>query len=119
MPQQQPYNPRADHDDSFIQEKNPLTKWIGNVIGTITPKCREVTRIVSQGMDVSLPLLMRVRLRLHYLACCYCRRYAGQLYYIRKTSHSFPTHCGHAFAATLPDAVKERIKMLLRGEAGG
>jgi len=111
-------NPRADHDDSFFQGKNWLSASINRLIDAITPKCRENTRILSQGMDAPLPLVIRLRLRMHFLMCCYCKRYAAQLRYIRKASRAFPQYCGNVVTATLPDAVKERMKTLLRREAG-
>jgi hypothetical protein len=119
MPAQQTPNPRAGHDDSLFQGKNWLSARINVAIDRLTPKCRETTRLLSRGMDIRLPLVMRFRLRLHFLMCCYCRRYFGQLHSMRKASRSFQDFSGNALRATLPDAVKEQIKSLLRREHGG
>jgi hypothetical protein len=119
MPDQQTPNPRAVDDDSLFQGKNWLSARINVAIDRLTPKCREVTRHLSQGMDKRLPLLMRFRLRLHFLMCCYCRRYSEQLHFIRKASRRFQDYSGSALRATLPHAVKEQIKLRLRRERGG
>ena len=119
MPDQQTPNPRADHDDSLFQGKNWLSARINVAIDRLTPKCRDTTRLLSQGMDKRLPLLMRFKLRLHFLMCCYCRRYSEQLHYMRKASRRFHDHSDTALRATLPTAVKEQIKLLLRQEHGG
>jgi hypothetical protein len=119
MPDQQIPNPRAGHDDSLIQGKNWLSAKINVFIDRHTPKCRETTRLLSQGMDSPLPLLIRLRLRLHFLMCCYCRRYSVQLHYLRKASRRFQDYSGSVFRATLPVTVKERIKLLIQREQGG
>lgn len=117
MAEEQPPNPRAAHDDSLIQGKNWFTKRINEAIDVITPRCRENTRILSQGMDERLPLILRLRLRLHFVMCCYCKRYAEQLHYIRKAARGFPEFYGNTAAATLPVELKERIKAILRRES--
>jgi hypothetical protein len=116
MPEHPISNPRASHDDSFIQGKNWLSARINVFIDRHTPKCRETTRLLSQGMDAPLPLLVRLQLRLHFLMCCYCRRYSEQLRYMRKASRRFQDYSGSALRATLPAAVKEQIKVMLRRE---
>lgn len=119
MPEQQSANPRADHDDSLIQGKNWISAKITVLIDRHSPKCREATRLLSQGMDGPLPLLVRLRLQLHFLMCCYCRRYSEQLHYIRKASRSFQDYSDSALRATLPAAIKDQMKSLLRGGQSG
>ncbi len=50
--------------------------------------CRQVSRLVSQAMDVKLPWHQRLGVRLHLLYCAWCRRYAAQVQFLRKaTTH--------------------------------
>ena len=116
MPGRSGSNPRADHDDSLIKGDTWLTRWIANLIGAVTPKCRSITRLISQGMERKLPLHVRLKLRLHYLWCCYCRRYACQLKNIRKAMRRFPDHAGAASSATLSAEARQRIGDAIRKE---
>ena len=46
--------------------------------------CKEVTRIVSQGLDRRLGFGERVRLRVHLAICDGCRNFSKQLRFLRK-----------------------------------
>ena len=82
-------------------------------IGKHTPKCREMVRILSQSMDEPMPLLMRIKKRLHFLICCWCERYEEQLRYIHETVRQFPEHGDEASNIPFPPEAKERIKRKL------
>jgi hypothetical protein len=73
-----------------------------------------VIRILSLGMDKPLPLSTRIKLRVHYLMCSFCARYAKQLNYIREVSREFPEKIGEVSGAKLPTDAKERLKDALR-----
>ena len=79
-------------------------------IGKHTPKCREMVRILSQSMDEPLPLMMRIKKRLHFLICCWCQRYEEQLRYMRDTARQFPEHADEASDAPFSAEARERIK---------
>jgi len=84
------------------------------LICRFTPTCPEVVRILSLGMDKELSLLMRIKLRVHYLMCSFCKRYMKQLKYMRAVSREFPHKIGEVSDATLPAAAKEQMKTALR-----
>ena len=46
--------------------------------------CKEVTRLVSQGLDRRLGFAERVRLRLHLAVCDGCSHFTKQMRFIRK-----------------------------------
>jgi hypothetical protein len=46
--------------------------------------CKEVTRIVSQGLDRNLGLGERLRLRLHLAICDGCTNFRKQMLFLRK-----------------------------------
>ena len=119
MPDPTAPNPRADHDDSWIQGKNWLTAGINRWIDRVTPKCRENIRLISRGMDERLPVLTRMQIRLHSVMCCYCQRYGEHLIFIRRLSRALPDSSGNETTPGLTTAVKERMKMLLRRELPG
>ena len=99
----------------MVQEhRNWLQLQIVLLICRFTPTCPEVVRILSLGMDKQLSLMMRMKLRIHYLMCSFCERYMKQLKYIRQVSREFPEKIGEISDATLPAEAKQRLKEALR-----
>ena len=74
MPEE-PYNPSPIGNPSVLARRNWWQTMLVKLIGKYTPKCREMVRILSQSMDESMPLMMRIKKRLHFLICCWCQRY--------------------------------------------
>ncbi|MBB3117217.1 zf-HC2 domain-containing protein [Pseudoduganella violacea] len=56
----------------------------------LKPTCREVHRLVSEGMDRQLSLVERIRLRLHLSVCDACTRFSGQMSLLRQAMRRFP-----------------------------
>ncbi|HEV7816836.1 MAG TPA: zf-HC2 domain-containing protein [Janthinobacterium sp.] len=54
------------------------------------PTCREVHRLVSEGMDRDLTLVERVRMRLHLMVCDACTRFDGQMLLLRQAMRHMP-----------------------------
>ena len=46
--------------------------------------CKEASRLVSQGLDRSLGLAERLRLRAHLLICDACTNFRRQVEFLRK-----------------------------------
>jgi hypothetical protein len=108
-------NPRPPDDDSLFQEhRSWLQLQIVLLICRFTPTCPEVVRILSLGMDKQLSLMMRMKLRIHYLMCSFCERYMKQLKYIRQVSREFPEKIDEVSDASLSADAKEQIKAALR-----
>jgi len=84
------------------------------LICRFTPRCPQVIRILSLGMDKELSLLTRIKLRIHYLMCSFCKRYAKQLKYMREVAREFPEKIGEVSDATLSAEAKQRLKEALR-----
>jgi hypothetical protein len=59
-------------------------------IATHTPKCHDMTRLISESMERPLPLRKRLAMRAHYLICVWCERYRDQLKFMRKALRSCP-----------------------------
>ncbi len=112
MPEE-PYNPSPIGNPSVLARRNRWQTMLVKFIGKQTPKCREMVRILSQSMDEPLPLMMRIKKRLHFLICCWCQRYEEQLHYIHETARQFPEHAGEASDVPFPPDAKERIKQKL------
>ncbi len=73
-------------------------------------KCKEIIELTSKNMDTSLPWMTRMEMKLHYLMCKTCNRYAKQLQFMNKALDALE---GHTPANTehgqLSDSAKQRI----------
>ena len=99
---------------SILTGRNWLERLLISFIAGHTPKCRAVVRLLSQSMDVKLPITMRIKLRFHYLMCAWCQRYEKQLRALRKITSALPEHVDDCCSETLSDSSKERLKQALR-----
>jgi hypothetical protein len=74
---------------------NPLPwfrrQWI-TLIVRITPRCADMTRLISQSLDGGLPPATRLRMHLHYLICVWCLRYRNQLRFLHDHAREFDQH---------------------------
>jgi len=74
--------------------------------------CKDVTRLLSESMDHSLPLGKRVGVRLHLLVCKFCARYERQLLLIRETVQRLAA-TEDVPGETLSAEARERIRKAL------
>ncbi len=56
----------------------------------LLPNCREMARLLSDSMDRSLPLHVRIRMYLHLRICGLCTQYKRQLQLIRDLFKTAP-----------------------------
>lgn len=114
MPERTP-NPRPPDDTSVFQEhRSWFQRLVVRLIVRLTPRCPDVVRLLSAGMDEPLPLLTRLRLRTHFLMCSFCERYAKQLTYMREVAHEFPEKVGDVSGEKIPEDVKQRMRDALK-----
>ncbi len=79
--------------------------------------CKDVTKLLSESMDASLPIGKRIGVRLHLLICKFCLRYERQLLLIRETARrlaAIEDSYGSAAGDLLSEEAKERIRKSLR-----
>jgi predicted anti-sigma-YlaC factor YlaD len=55
----------------------------------IKPTCKEVHRLVSEGLDRHLSIVERLRMHLHLLVCAACRNFDAQMLLIRHAMRRF------------------------------
>ena len=46
--------------------------------------CKEVSRLISEGLDRTMPAPERARLRYHYVICQTCRTVDAQMMFLRQ-----------------------------------
>ena len=79
--------------------------------------CKDVTKLVSESMDRSLPPGKRTGVRLHLLICKFCARYERQLLLIRETARRLAATVeapGGSFGETLSVGARERIRKSIK-----
>ena len=54
--------------------------------------CKEVSQLVSQGLDRRLGLVERVRLRIHLAICDGCTNFKKQMLFLRKALSRLAEH---------------------------
>jgi len=77
--------------------------------------CSEISRLVSDSMDRTLPFRQRIGIRIHLLMCRHCTRYRKQLLFLRKAIR-FPstTAADEKPSANLSDESCNRIKRAIQ-----
>jgi len=79
--------------------------------------CKDVTKLLSESMDRSLPLGKRIGVRLHLLICKFCARYERQLLLIRETARRLAATVeapGGAFGDPLSEEARARIREAMK-----
>ena len=77
-------------------------------------QCKEVTRMISESMDKTLPLHHRIMIRMHLAMCRYCSRFKRQLLIIRAACRYLTQPLEEIDpAVTLPMDARRRIKAAL------
>jgi hypothetical protein len=51
---------------------------------TVGLNCKEVSRLISQGLDQAMPVPERARLRYHFVICLTCRTVDEQMKFLRR-----------------------------------
>jgi hypothetical protein len=95
----------------------PTNWWKTKVvmfIATHTPKCHDITRLISASMDRPLPLRTRLAMRIHYLICVWCERYRNQLGFIGKALRSCPEKGAAEMKGSLSPDARTRLKIAVK-----
>jgi hypothetical protein len=100
-----------------IEPTNWLTTRIVMFLARITPKCHDMTRLISQEQDCQLSWPMRVKMRMHFWICIWCIRYRDQVRFMRKALHICPEEPVKPEVAGLPVEAKERLRRAFQGIA--
>ena len=90
--------------------KSRLVEWVWNH----SPNCAEMSRLASKSFEAPISLTTRMAMRLHFLICVWCKRYAQQLQIIHKCSPHLGNHLDATSTRPLSTESKERMKRSLR-----
>jgi len=50
----------------------------------LKPTCKEVHRLVSEGLDRDLSIIERLRMRVHFMVCDVCTNFDRQMAFLRR-----------------------------------
>lgn len=79
--------------------------------------CKEVAQLVSDSLDRDLSFVERVIVRFHLLYCLACRRYRGQVRFLRTAIRRYLRMLEEAPPADAPvlsEAARERLNRALQ-----
>ena len=85
----------------------------GPIEGLVMLNCRQVTRLVSQSMDVRLGWYQRLAVRVHLFYCVWCRRYAAQIQFLRNAAKELAVEAPSTSPAKLSDEAKGQMRKRL------
>ena len=83
----------------------------------VMPSCRDISQLISNGMDRNLPLRKRLSIRLHVSMCGLCRRYEKQLHLLRAGVGHYADPEANAVEKSLSPEAKEKLGKALADRA--
>ena len=92
-------------------------RWLRQLVGalgTLSPTCKQATRLQSEAMDRRLSFFEKFGLRLHLILCKWCRRYGEQLRFLRFAARECQEHESGQGPHGLTAEARERIKQKLQ-----
>lgn len=100
--------------DLSTKIKNGI-EWLHHgVVCALTPRCREMTRLISAEREGSHSWLTKLRMRRHLGVCVWCRRYQDQVGFIGKLCRMFAEESAAHEEAHLSDEARARLKKALK-----
>jgi hypothetical protein len=100
-----------------IEPTNWLTTAIVKFLARVTPRCHDMTRLISQSQEEPLPPGTRLKMRLHYVICVWCERYRDQIALLRKALPRCEEHIPPSRTPPLSESAKDRLKKALKDSA--
>lgn len=79
-----------------------------------TPSCAEMSRLTSRALEQPLTLKLRMKMRLHFVICAWCRRYFEQINFLHNSAPKLGMQLGELPGRGLSPDAKSRIKTEVR-----
>ena len=94
----------------FAALKTKFVVWVWNH----TPTCAEMSRLTSRALEQPLSFKMRLKMRLHFVICAWCRRYFEQINFLHRHAPKLHLQLEALPGRTMATETKERIKAQVR-----
>lgn len=91
-----------------------LIKILMPVMSRMTPTCEVVSHKISESLDHKLPLIDRMRIRLHLMGCELCARYEKQLHTIHQMMKQSMIDTQDPTEDKLSSEARQRMKEKIR-----
>ena len=76
-----------------------------------------MSKLASQALDRKLPLTLRLKMRLHYVICCWCKRYSKQVQFLRQAAPRLAERSGDFAPRGLSAVARQRILRSIQNNA--
>lgn len=78
--------------------------------------CKEASELMSQALDIRLPLSRRIGLRIHVWLCTMCARYEKQLQFLQRAAARYAGHTAQSMRddSALNPAAAQKIAQKIR-----
>ena len=90
-----------------------LMKILARGAASLSPTCKQATRLQSKTLEHKLPFPQRLGLQLHLLLCKWCRRYGKQIRFLRDAAQEHPEELAEPVPGKLSADARQRIKQKL------
>lgn len=90
--------------------KTKLVIWVWNH----TPTCAEMSRLTSRSLEQPLTIGMRLKMRLHFVICAWCRRYFEQINFLHESAPRLGLELWELPGRGMPAEAKQRITRRLK-----
>ena len=94
----------------FASLKTKFVVWVWNHM----PTCAEMSRLTSRALEQPLTLTTRVKMRLHFVICAWCRRYFEQINFLHTHAPRLGMQLEFLPKRGMSAAARERIKLQVR-----
>ncbi len=90
--------------------KKRFVVWVWNH----TPSCAEMSRLTSRALEQPLSLQMRMKMRLHFAICAWCRRYFEQINFLHKHAPKLGMQLGELPGRGMSAEAKQRLRQRIK-----
>jgi len=94
----------------FASLKTRLVVWVWNH----TPSCAEMSRLTSRALEQPLTIKMRLKMRLHFVICAWCRRYFEQINFLHEAAPRLGLQMSEPAGRGMSSAARQRLLQRLR-----
>ena len=94
----------------FAFIKTRFVVWVWNH----TPTCAEMSRLTSRALEQPLTLKMRLKIRLHFVICAWCRRYFEQINFLHQCAPRLGLELGELSGRGMSAEAKQRITQRIK-----
>ncbi len=92
-------------------------KALIRVLRTLSPSCREATRLQSEALDHPLGGAQRWGLKIHLFLCKWCRRYRAQLQLLRLAARHQCEHSEQVALPVLSADARQRLEQMIQSHS--